>query len=92
MAAQQIDIEMQDTGEFLARIHSATGNDELVLALSDAEDVSDGTLADDEETARATVEFLLGHQESADLPERLDLVDISAAYDGAVDSIRKLRA
>jgi hypothetical protein len=59
--------------------------------LSDAEDVSEGVLSNDDATARATVEFLLGHQVAADLPDRIDLVDISAAYDGAVESIRELR-
>lgn len=91
MAANQIDIEMQDTGEFLAQIHTATGIDELVLALGDAEAISDGDLADDEDTARATVVFLLELQDSSDLPDRLDLTDIDAAYEGAVESIKKHR-
>jgi hypothetical protein len=37
------------------------------------------------------VEFLLSHQPSGDLPDRIDLVDIAAAYDGAIESIRDLR-
>ena len=42
MAGEKIDVEMQDTGEFLARIHTATGTDEIVLMFDDAEEVSDG--------------------------------------------------
>lgn len=91
MANEKIDVELQDTGEFLASIHTATGTDEIVLMFADAEEVSDGVLADDEASVRATVEFLLSHQPSGDLPDRIDLVDITAAYDGAVESIRKLR-
>lgn len=91
MAAEQVDIEMQDTGEFLALIHADSGTAELVLMLSDVDDITNGTLANDEATARAIVEFLLAHQDSADLPERLDIADIDAAYEGAVETIRDLR-
>ena len=91
MAEEKIDVEMQETGEFLASIHTATGTDEIVLMFADAEEASDGVLGNDEATARATVEFLLSHQPSGDLPDRIDLVDITAAYDDAVESIRKLR-
>ena len=91
MAEERIDVEMQDTGEFLASIHSATGTDEIVLMFDDAEDVSDGLLGNDEPTVRATVEFLLSHQPPGDLPDRIDLVDIAAAYGGAIESIRGLR-
>ncbi|WP_167193906.1 hypothetical protein [Brevibacterium pigmentatum] len=91
MAGEKIDVEMQDTGEFLARIHTATGTDEIVLMFDDAEEVSDGVLGNDEASVRATVEFLLSHQSSGDLPDRIDLVDIAAAYDGAIESISRLR-
>jgi hypothetical protein len=92
MAEEDIDIELQDTGEFLASIHTGTGTEEIVLILSDAEDVSDGVLGNDEATARATVEFMLNHQAAGDLPDRIDLVDISAAYDGGIEAIRDLRS
>ena len=91
MAEEEIEIELQDTGEFLALIHTVTGTDELVLMLADVDDASEGVLRNDEETARAVVEFMLSHQASGDLPDRIDIVDITAAYDGAVESIRKLR-
>ena len=91
MAEEKIDVEMQDTGEFLARIHTSSGTDEIVLMFDDAEEVSDGVLGNDEATVRATVEFLLSRQPPGDLPDRIDLVDIAAAYDGAIESISKLR-
>lgn len=82
---------MQGTGELLARIHTAKGTDEIALMFDDAEDVSDGVLDNDEATVRATVKFLLSHQPPGDLPDRIDLVDIAAGYDGAIESISKLR-
>jgi hypothetical protein len=91
MADEKFDVELQDTGEFLASIHTGAGTEELVLMLSDAEEVSEGVLSDDEATARATVEFLLSHQDAGDLPDRIDLFDITAAYEGAVESIRQRR-
>src|SRR5699024_11138507 len=58
MAEEKIDVELQDTGEFLASIHTRTGTEEIVLMFSDVEDVSQGALNNDEATARAAVEFL----------------------------------
>lgn len=91
MVEEDIDIDLQDNGEFLASIHAGAGTEEIVLILSDAEDASDGVLSNDEATARATVEFMLKHQSAGDLPDRIDLVDISAADDGGVEAIRNLR-
>lgn len=91
MATDQIEIEMQDTGEFLALIHADSGTAELVLMLADAPDFTDGVLANDEATALAVVKYMLDHQDSSDLPERLDIIDIDAAYEGAIDAIRDLR-
>ena len=36
MADEKIDIELQDTGEFLSLIHTNTGTDEFVLMLEGA--------------------------------------------------------
>lgn len=91
MVEESIDIELQDTGEFLASIHTGAGTEEIVFILSDAEDVSDGVLRNDEATARAAVEFMLRHQSAGDLPDRIALEDISAAYDGGIEAIRELR-
>ena len=92
MAGEKLDLEMQGTGELLARIHTAMGSDEIALMFDDAEGVSEGILSNDEPTAPRTVEFPLRHQPSGDLPSRIDLVYIAAAYDGAIESISKLRA
>ncbi|WP_453984891.1 hypothetical protein [Brevibacterium casei] len=91
MAGEKLDLEMQGTGELLARIQTAMGTDEIALMFDDAEDVSERILSNDEPTAPRTVEFLLSHQPAGDLPDRIDLVDIAAAYDGAIESISKLR-
>lgn len=91
MARDQIEIEMQDTGEFLALIHSGSTTAELVLTLADVEDATEGVLANDEATARAVVEYMLSLQDASDLPERLDIIDIDTAYEDAIESIRDLR-
>lgn len=87
MDSNEIDIARLDTGEFLVRIDDDGSSQELVLALMDAEDASGGLLRDDESTARATALYLLDRQGPGDLPERLDMTDIIAAYDGAADEI-----
>ncbi|WP_231447052.1 hypothetical protein [Brevibacterium zhoupengii] len=89
MGAETIELERLSTGEFLVHVGSGQGGCEFVLALSDAEETSDGVLADDEATAHATTRFLLAHQSAGDLPERLDITDITAAYDGAIDAISR---
>jgi hypothetical protein len=87
----QIEIEAQGGGEYRARIGSYDGATTVLLTLGDADAVSDGRLADDEATARATVAYLLGHQEAEDLPPAVDLGDVVAAYPDAVERISGMR-
>lgn len=86
----QITIEAQGDGEYRARIGSDEASTTVALTLRDADAVSDGRLSDDEATARATVAFLLGHQDAEDLPATVDLGDVVAAYPDAVERIAGL--
>ena len=86
----QITIEAQRDGEYRARIGSDEASTTVTLTLGDASEVSDGRLSDDKATARATVAYLLGHQDAEDLPATVDLGDVVAAYPDAVERIAGL--
>lgn len=88
----QIEIEAQGGSEYRATIGSYDGSTVVTLTLEDADGVSEGQLSDDQETAKATVAYLLQHQEAEDLPEVIDLGDVVAAYPDAVERIAALRA
>ena len=87
----QIEIVERRDGEYRLRVGSFDGSTEVVLALGDAAEVSDGRLAVDDATASATVAYLLQHQDAADLPGVVDIGDVVAAYPDAVDGIAALR-
>lgn len=86
---EDFEITPQGDGEYLIRTPGGNDTDPATfdLDLGDAESVSDGRLADDERTVRATVRYLLEHQEAGDLPERVEIADVDAAYPDAVDRI-----
>lgn len=85
------EIVPQDSGEFLIRAEAHDGTASVTLALGEADAVSDGRLADDETTARATIRYLLEHQDAGDLPEQVQIGDVVAAYPDAIDRIADLR-
>ena len=85
------EIVSQDNGEYLVRVESLDGATSVVLLLAEVDGASGGRLADDEATARATIAYLLTHQDASDLPPRLEIDDIVAAYPDAVDGIESLR-
>lgn len=84
-------IEPQRDGEYLAQIESLEGSTSVTVALVDMEDAGDGQLTDDEATARATISYLLSHQDASDLPTRIEVGDVLAAYPDALDKILALR-
>jgi hypothetical protein len=90
MASANFDIRKQETGEFLVQIETTLGTEKISLNLSEAEELSEGALGDDETTARAVVAFLLKNQEPADLPGQVDLRDIDGAYEDALDGIQEI--
>ncbi len=92
MSQLQIEIDTDGEGTYRVNVPSLDGPTQLTLRLVDAPGVSDGRLEDDEATARATVAFLLGHQDAADLPPMIHIGDVVAAYDDAIDRIEALRA
>lgn len=82
-----MNIEAQGDGAYEIETDSYDGPKILTLTISRAEELSDGRLADDEATAGATLQYLLTHQDAADLPEFIYLTDVVAAYDDAIASI-----
>ena len=90
--SELLDVEKRPQGGYWVRAQSPEGPVRSALLLDDAEDLSDGRLSDDEATARATAEFLLSHQDAADLPTIIDLDEVLAAYSDAVEGIVGRRA
>lgn len=92
MSSSPFTIEDQGDGEFLVRAEALDDEiTELTIVLSDAGSASDGSLAEDEPTASATMRFLLTHQDPADLPWRVYITDVLAAYPDAAEKIAALR-
>lgn len=88
---EEFEIEPNDSGEYLVRVGSRDGDTSLTVVLVNAEEASEGRLTNDERTARATLAYLLRHQEASDLPPRIEIEDIIAAYTDAVPGIESLR-
>ncbi len=91
MSEPELTIEPTGDGRYFATVPSLDGGTSVTLRLAQAPSLSAGRLADDEATARATLTFLLQHQDGADLPEQIELEQVMAAYDDAVDAIAALR-
>ncbi len=85
------EIVSQGNCEYLARVDSLNGITSVTLILGDVDDVTEGRLTDDETTARAAFQFLLKHQDASDLPTRIEIVDVLAAYPDAIEGIEALR-
>ncbi len=84
---EKFKIETQGDGEYLVRTGSLDGSTSVTLILGNVGGASGGRLTDDETTARATIQFLLSHQDASDLPPRIEFEDVLAAYSDAVDGI-----
>lgn len=80
-------IDPDPQGGYRLRVQSSDGPVGSVLLLEGADDLSGGLLGDDEATARATAEFLLSHQDAADLPATIEIDEVLAAYPDAVQAI-----
>ncbi|HET7725493.1 MAG TPA: hypothetical protein VFK68_12690 [Propionibacteriaceae bacterium] len=89
-AGEDLTIAAVGGGQYRVQLPSRDGRVDVVLEMDDAAGVSDGRLQDNESTARATVLYLLTHQDPEDLPPRLELGDVVAAYPDAVDRIEAL--
>lgn len=84
-------ITARDGQEYSAHLASSDGHTSLTIDLTDVDDASAGRLPEDEATAVAAIAFLLEHQEAPDLPGRIEIGDLVAAYPDAVDRIVALR-
>lgn len=87
MTDLKFESEPQGNSSYLMSVGSADGTTSLTITLARAAEVSDGVLADDEPTARATFAYLLTHQDASDLPPIIELGDVVAAYADAVEAI-----
>lgn len=63
----------------------------FMLLLDEIDGLSEGRLDDGEDTARAVVSYLLDRQRADDLPIRVEIGDVTASYEDAVDEIVRLR-
>ncbi len=80
-------VEAHPEGGYLLRSQSHDGAVASVLLLDGVAEITGGRLGDDEATARATAEFLLSHQDAADLPASIEIDEVLAAYPDAVEAI-----
>lgn len=90
MTDQQLQSEPLGDGSYSMSTESYDGTVTVTVSLVKAAELTDGRLTDDEATARATLRYLLGHQDAADLPEFIDIGDVLAAYDDAEVEISRL--
>lgn len=86
-AGGPLEITALGAGEYRIRLASRDGATSVVLELGDAATATSGRLADDAATAAATVGYLLAHQDAADLPPRVALEEVLAAYPDAAGQI-----
>lgn len=62
-----------------------------ILDLSDAEDLTDGILSENLDSAYVLARFLLEHQEAGLLPPIVELSDVIAAYEGGLERFAELK-
>lgn len=77
----------QGDGVFFVTADSIDGEQRFTLMIAGGA----GALPDDEATARATVTYLLSHQEASELPQFVEFADVLAAYPDATAEIERLR-
>lgn len=76
---------------YLMKMVSFEGPTTRELHLEGVEDLSDGQIPEDGATVMAIIEYVLQHQDAAQLPPILEIADIFAAYDDPFDEILELR-
>ncbi|WP_425307697.1 hypothetical protein AADG42_02730 [Ammonicoccus fulvus] len=74
-------------------VNTVAGDDPVsfMLLMGGAGEASKGKLDEDEASARAVVAYLLGRQQADDLPNRVEIGDVTASYGDVVDEIVRLR-
>ena len=88
MTSTTFTIEDQGAGSFAVQATSFDEPTNFVLILG--EPARAAGLGSDEATARSTVDFLLSHQDAGDLPKRVEIDTVIAAYPDAVDTIQAI--
>ena len=87
----QFTIEQDPRGGYQVTTNAQDGEATIFLDLREVESLSGGRLDASSQTARATFEVLLEHQDAADLPPTVQFADVVASYPDAVDAIAARR-
>ncbi len=82
-----IDITEENEGTYQAQLMGQ----KPILDLNGAEDVTEGILSEDQESAYILAEFLLEHQEAGLLPPIVEIADVVATYDFAIERFEELK-
>ncbi len=88
MSNANFQIEDLGDGSFAVRAMSLDEPMKFVLVLGEPGRAAG--LDSDAATAQATVEFLLTHQDAGDLPKRVEIDTVIAAYPDAIDTIQTI--
>ncbi|MDT0190309.1 hypothetical protein [Rothia terrae] len=86
-----IDITEENEGTYQAQLMGHYGVAKPILDLNGAEDVTEGILSEDQESAYILAEFLLEHQEAGLLPPIVEIDDVVATYDFAIERFEELK-
>lgn len=86
-----LDIDELAADSYLASVEYPDGTTSVRLDLTGVAEQSKGRLEADKPTARATIRYLLNLQDARELPERVEIADVLAAYADAVDAIVQRR-
>lgn len=82
-------VQRLDEHEYLVRLNEGDDVIEIQLRATPAVLARIGVVDTDEgRVVDATVSYLLARQRADDLPAKLDLDDVAAAYDGYIEDIR----
>lgn len=86
-----IGIIEEDECTYQAELMGHYGVAKPILDLNGAEDVTEGLLGEDKDSAYILAEFLLEHQEAGLLPPIIEIADVVAAYDYALERFEELK-
>ncbi|MBM7050793.1 MULTISPECIES: hypothetical protein [unclassified Rothia (in: high G+C Gram-positive bacteria)] len=84
-------ITLESTGTYQAALQGDYGVAKPLLDLVDAADYTHGVLDESEASAYVLAEFLLEHQEAGLLPPIVEISDVVAAYDQAIERFAELK-
>lgn len=81
----------EDAGEYVVTALGFAGMESVSLNLERADELSDGALGDDDQTAEAVVRFLLERQDAGLFPRAIDIIEVLSAWEGSLERIIELK-